>query len=104
MEIAEVKLPGVYFDKVTFDALAKDIVTDYTVNGRDTLRRVKWSVDCLKESFGGMRAMDITTDRKGFLEIEEYQALKSALPPYLSPWKLLKTKRPWPDSNGRPAD
>lgn len=62
-EIAEGKLPGVYFDKVTFDALAKDLETDYTVNGRDTLKRVMRSIDCLKESFEGMRATDITTDK-----------------------------------------
>jgi len=62
-EIAEGKLPGVYFDKVTFDALAKDLVTDYTVKGRDTLKRVKRSIDCLKESFEGMMATDITTDK-----------------------------------------
>jgi integrase len=128
------------FDKVTFDELAKDLVTDYTVNGRDTLKRVKWSIDCLKESFGGLRATDVTTDkvnahiekrmedgltnasinrelavlkrmfslgaestppkvnltpyipmlkesntRKGFFEIEDYQALKNALPSYLKP-------------------
>jgi integrase len=139
-EIVQGKLPGIYFDKVTFDDLAKDLVTDYTVNGRDTLKRVKWSIDCLEESFGGMRATDITTDkvkahiekrmkdgltnasinrelavlkrmfslgaestppkvnlipyipmlkesntRKGFFEIEEYQALKNALPSYLQP-------------------
>src|SRR4030042_3497652 len=62
-EIAEGKLPGIYFDKVTFDELAKDLVTDYTVNGRDTLKRVQWSIGCLKKSFEGMRATDITTDK-----------------------------------------
>ncbi len=62
-EIAQGKLPGVYFDKVTFEDLAKDLVTDYTVNGRDALKRVKWSIDCLKKSFGNMRATDITTDK-----------------------------------------
>ena len=62
-EIAEGKLPGIYFDKITFDELAKDLVTDYTVNGKDTLNRAKWSIDCLKKSFEGMRATDITTDR-----------------------------------------
>ncbi len=62
-EIAEGKLPGIYFDKVTFDALAKDFLTDYEINKRDTLKRAKWSVGCLKKSFQGMRATDITTDR-----------------------------------------
>jgi len=62
-EIAEGKLPGIYFDKVSFDDLAKDLVTDYMVNGRDTLKRLQWSIDCLKESFQGMRATDITTDK-----------------------------------------
>lgn len=139
-EIAEGKLPGIYFDKVSFDDLSKDLLTDYEINGRDTLKRAKWSVDCLKKSFQGMRATDITTDRikahiekrmkeglsnasinrelavlkrmfslgaestppkvnlipyipmlkesnvrKGFFELEEYVALKDALPYYLKP-------------------
>ena len=72
-EIAEGKLPGVYFDKVTFDALAKDLVTDYTVKGRDTLKRVKWSIDCLKESFEGMMATDITTDKVSPISRREWR-------------------------------
>ncbi len=78
-EIAEGKLPGIYFDKVTFDALAKDLVTDYTVNGRDTLKRVKWSIDCLKKSFQGMRATDITTDKiKAHIEKRMKEGLSNA--------------------------
>ena len=62
-EISEGKLPGIYFEKVTFDDLAKDFLTDYRVNERDTLRRAEWVVDCLKKSFEGTRATDITTDK-----------------------------------------
>lgn len=62
-EIVEGKLPGIHFDKVTFDDLAKDFLTDYRVNGRDTVKRAEWVVDCLKESFEGMRATDISTDK-----------------------------------------
>jgi len=62
-EIAEGKLPGVYFDKVKFDDLAGDLLTDYRINERDTLKRLEWSVGCLKKSFGGMRATDIDTSK-----------------------------------------
>jgi integrase len=61
-EISEGKLPGIYFDKVTFDELAKNLITDYRINKKKSLRRVLWVVDCLKESFEGMRATDINTD------------------------------------------
>jgi len=62
-EISEGKLPGIQFEKVTFGDLAKDFLTDYKVNERDTLKRAKWVVDCLKKSFEEMRATDITTDK-----------------------------------------
>ena len=78
-EIAEGKLPGIYFDKVTFDDLSKDLVTDYTVNGRDTLKRLQWSIGCLKESFQGMRATDITTDKiKAHIEKRMKEGLSNA--------------------------
>jgi integrase len=78
-EIAEGKLPGIYFDKVRFDDLAKDLLTDYEINKRDTLKRAKWSVDCLKKSFQGMRATDITTDKiKAHIEKRMKEGLSNA--------------------------
>ena len=32
-EISEGKLPGIYFDRVKFDELAEDFITDYEING-----------------------------------------------------------------------
>jgi integrase len=78
-EIAEGKLPGIYFDKVTFDDLARDFLTDYRVNERDTLKRAEWVVHCLKKSFEGMRATDITTDRiKAHVEKRMGEGLSNA--------------------------
>jgi integrase len=62
-EIAEGKIPGIYFDKVKFEDLAKDFLTDYKVNERDTLNRATWVVECLKKSFANMRVTNITTDK-----------------------------------------
>ena len=64
---------------MTFDDLSKDLVTDYTVNGRDTLKRVQWSIGCLKKSFQGMRATDITTDKiKAHIEKRMKEGLSNA--------------------------
>jgi integrase len=62
-EIAEGKLPGVYFDKVKFDDLAEDFLTDYRINEKDTLSKAERSVKYLKEFFGGMKVTEITTDK-----------------------------------------
>jgi integrase len=62
-EIAEGKLPGIYFDKVTFNELAEDFLTDYRINGKDTLSKAERSVKYLKRFFGGMKATEITTDK-----------------------------------------
>jgi len=41
-EISEGKLPGVYFDRVRFDELAEDLITDYRINSKKSLDRVEY--------------------------------------------------------------
>jgi hypothetical protein len=60
-EISEGKLPGIYFDKVTFEELAEDFLTDYKVNRNDSLGKAERSVKYLRGTFGGMKAVSITT-------------------------------------------
>ena len=68
-DIAKGKLPGIYFDKVAFNQLAEDFLTDYRINGRDTLSKAERSVKYLKEFFGGMKATEVTTDKvKTYIE------------------------------------
>jgi integrase len=61
-EISDGKLPGVYFDRVTFDELAEDFLTDYRINGKDVVR-AGLNVAHLKSAFEGMRVPQITTPR-----------------------------------------
>lgn len=61
-EISEGRLPGIYFDKVRFDELAQDYITDYRINGKKTLAKAERTVKLhLEPNFGGMRVPDITT-------------------------------------------
>ena len=57
-EIAEGKLPGIYFDRVPFNELAEDFLTDYRINAKDTLSKAERSVKYLKQFFGGMKATE----------------------------------------------
>jgi integrase len=78
-EISEGKLPGIHFEKVTFDDLAKDFLTDYRVNGNDTLSKAERSVKYLGESFEGRKAVDITTDRvKAYMQKRMENGLSNA--------------------------
>lgn len=61
-EISGGKLPGIYFDRVTFDELAKDFLTDYSINGKDVVRG-ELNVRHLKRAFGGMKVPQITTPK-----------------------------------------
>jgi integrase len=67
-EISSGKLPGIYFDKVRFDELAEDFLSDYRINKKN-LKRANQSVDHLKNAFEGMRIVDITTTNiRGYID------------------------------------
>ena len=63
-EVAAGKMPGTYFDRVRFDVLADEYLTDFRINGKD-LRRAELSVKHLRKDFGGLRVTMITTPRIG---------------------------------------
>ncbi len=62
-EISEGKLPGIVFDKVRFNELAEEFLTDYRINEKKSLTRAERSVNHLKEWFDGARITEITTPR-----------------------------------------
>jgi integrase len=66
-EISKGELPGIRFDKVRFDELAEDFLTDYRINRKRTLDKATCSAKHLKELFGGMKVTEITTAK-----IKEY--------------------------------
>jgi hypothetical protein len=62
-EIATGVFHGMRHERVTFDELAADLLTDYRINGKRSLEKADRSVRHLKSCFGGMRALDVTTGR-----------------------------------------
>ena len=62
-QIAEGAFFGLRPAKVRFEALADDFLNDYLINGKRSLDKAQRSVKHLHSFFGGIRAMDITTDK-----------------------------------------
>jgi len=60
-EISEGKIPGIYFDRIRFDELAGDFLTDYRINQKKSLRRAKEAIGHLKGYFEGFKVSQITT-------------------------------------------
>jgi len=60
-EIAQGKIPSIYYDKVRFDELAEEFLAEYRINERKSLQRAEISVTHLKDAFSGLRATEITT-------------------------------------------
>ena len=48
-EISEGKIPGIYFDRVRFDELAEDFLSDYRINQRKSLVRAERSIEHLED-------------------------------------------------------
>ncbi|MDR3502221.1 MAG: site-specific integrase [Legionella sp.] len=60
-EIAQGRLPGVFFQKTTFDQLADGIFQDYKINEKKSLDRIELSITHLRGKFSGLKAAQITT-------------------------------------------
>jgi len=78
-EISKGEIPGIYFDKIRFEELAEDFLTDYRVNGKRSLDKAERCVRKLKEAFEGMRVTEITTARiKAYIERRMEQDFSNA--------------------------
>jgi integrase len=66
-DIAQGKVPGIQFDKVTFDELAEEFLRDYRINQKKSLPRAEICIKQLNKGFAGSRITEITTPR-----IQEY--------------------------------
>jgi len=62
-EIGKGRLIGPDIEKTTFEDLAGMLLNDYRANGRRSLNRVDDAVTHLRGTFGGMLALDITSDK-----------------------------------------
>ncbi len=60
-DISQGKIPGIYFERVTFTELSKDFLRDYEINKRKSLAKAKRSINHLKESFADIKANRINT-------------------------------------------
>ena len=57
------KVPGIQFEKVKFDELADEFLTDYRINEKKSLDRAELSVRHLQQNFKDSGFLDITTPR-----------------------------------------
>jgi uncharacterized protein YhaN len=66
-EICRGKLPTVEFERVSFDELAEDLLRDYRINGKKSIKRVKQAIAHLEQEFKGWKVPMITSQ-----SVEEY--------------------------------
>ena len=49
-------------ERVTIDSILDGLATDYTINQRRSAKALKWKLRHLLDTFGGMKAVDVTED------------------------------------------
>jgi hypothetical protein len=64
-EIVQGKLPGIHFDKVKFDELAEELLRDYRLNEKKSLKHLEIRIEHLKKRFKGMAAPEINSTEVG---------------------------------------
>ena len=62
-QIAEGKFTGLEPQRIRYEALEKDFLNDYKINGRKSAEMVEYNLHHLREYFGGMKAKNITADK-----------------------------------------
>ena len=62
-DISQGKIPGIYFERVTFEDLSEDFLSDYRINNRKSIARAEASVKQLKKHFEGYRITQIKTPK-----------------------------------------
>ena len=62
-EIANGRLPGIYFDRIRFEEIAEDFLKDYRLNEKKSQAKAQRSVNHLAKFFEGFRVVDITTPK-----------------------------------------
>jgi integrase len=62
-QVTEGRFPGLRVEKVLFDELAEDLINDYKVDAKKSLRRANQSIEHLRDYFGGIRVVEISTDK-----------------------------------------
>lgn len=62
-EVTQGKTPNVQLNRVKFDDLSKDFLSDYRINEKKSLKRAEASVKHLTGFFGGLRVVQITTSK-----------------------------------------
>src|SRR5215472_2398561 len=78
-EVADGRFRGLRVERTKFEELAEDLKTDYRVNKKKTLRRVEELIAHLKQTFGGRRAIDITSQEvKAYVNKRQQEGASNA--------------------------